>query len=90
MPLGASLIDNRLECKGGHLAAEPEGLIVEDSEGLLNKNKFSSLLFLILFLLSGFPAPAVQTETFIVARVVDDDTIFIRDSEGQLVLSYIY
>jgi len=39
----AGRIANRLERKGGHLAAEPEGFIVEDSEGPLNKNKFSSL-----------------------------------------------
>lgn len=35
----AGRIANRLERKGGHLAAEPEGFIVEDSEGPLKKGE---------------------------------------------------
>ena len=35
----AGRIANRLERKGGHLAAEPEGFIVEDSEGPLKKSE---------------------------------------------------
>jgi len=35
----AGRMANRLEHKGGHLAAEPEGFIVEDSEGPLKKGE---------------------------------------------------
>ncbi len=35
----AGRIANRLEHKGGHLAAEPEGFIVEDTEGPLKKGE---------------------------------------------------
>ena len=35
----AGRIANRLERKGGYLAAEPEGFIVEDSEGPLKKGE---------------------------------------------------
>jgi len=35
----AGRIANRLERKGGHLAAEPEGFIVEDSEGPLKQGE---------------------------------------------------
>jgi len=35
----AGRIANRLERKGGHLAAEPEGFIVKDSEGPLKKGE---------------------------------------------------
>ena len=44
----------------------------------------------ILILLCAVPALAVQTETVSVIQAVDADTIFIRDSQGQLVRSYIY
>ena len=44
----------------------------------------------ILVLLCAVPVLAPQTETVSVIRVADGDTIFIRDSQGQLVLSYIY
>jgi len=35
----AGRIANRLKRKGGYLAAEPEGFIVEDSEGPLKKGE---------------------------------------------------
>ena len=49
---------------------------------------------LILILMQGLPVLAAESELFWGSRSPiwnnDGDTIFIRDSEGQLVLSYIY
>ncbi len=44
----------------------------------------------ILVLLCAVPLLAAQAETVSIIRVIDGDTIFIRDSRGQVVLSSIY
>ena len=54
---------------------------------MANLAKYSAFILVLLF---GIPILAAQAEIVTVARVIDGDTIFIRDSQGQLVLSYTY
>ena len=54
---------------------------------MVNLARCSVSILVVLFEILIF---AVQTETVSVIQAVDADTIFIRDSQGQLVLSYIY
>ena len=69
------------------LSKSEEWVFVFDGE-LQNTTTKRSVLILIF--LQGLPVLAAQKDTFTVARVIDGDTIFIRDTEGQLVLSLIY
>ena len=54
---------------------------------MVNSAKCSAFILGVLFEILIF---AAQAETVSVIRAVDADTIFIRDSQGQLVRSYIY